>query len=108
MIYVVLDTAELQLERIRVRVSQGGHDVPADKVQSRRVRSFEQLAWFAGKVDQCLIFNNSTGEPELAVARVARGPLWRFSSLQADLVSSLLAGDVDLRDATDLDLARSR
>ncbi|MGY4396182.1 putative ABC-type ATPase [Sphingomonas sp. UYAg733] len=31
MIYVVLDTLELQLSRIRNRVAEGGHDVPPDR-----------------------------------------------------------------------------
>jgi predicted ABC-type ATPase len=65
MIYVVLRSADLQLERIRIRVSEGGHDVPAKKVVARRTRSFEQLAWFFGRVDECFIYDNSTGEPEL-------------------------------------------
>ena len=30
MIYIVLNSAELQVERVRVRVADGGHDVPAD------------------------------------------------------------------------------
>jgi predicted ABC-type ATPase len=65
MIYVVLRSADLQLERIRLRVREGGHDVPPEKVVSRRWRSFEQLAWFAKNVDECLVFDNSTAEPEL-------------------------------------------
>ena len=32
LIYVIVDSLELQLERIRFRVQKGGHDVPADKV----------------------------------------------------------------------------
>lgn len=66
MIYVLLDSADLQLARIRRRVSEGGHDVPPDKVVERRRRSFEQLAWFAPRVDQCFVFNNSSGDPNLA------------------------------------------
>lgn len=65
MIYVVLKSAELQIERVAIRVSEGGHTVPEDKIRSRRARSFEQLTWFASNVDQCLIYDNSTGEPEL-------------------------------------------
>lgn len=65
MIYVVLASPELQLERIIERVSSGGHDVPENKVRARRLRSFEQLAWFAQHVDQLLIFDNSVGEPDL-------------------------------------------
>ena len=52
MIYVVLATVDLQLERIRQRVRDGGHDVPSDKVLDRRRRSFEELCWFAPQVDQ--------------------------------------------------------
>jgi predicted ABC-type ATPase len=66
MLYVLLDSAELQMRRIAIRVSEGGHDVPVDKVVSRRLRSFEQLGWFMPVVDQCFIFNNSTGKPQLA------------------------------------------
>ncbi|HEX7742824.1 MAG TPA: AAA family ATPase, partial [Sphingobium sp.] len=32
MLYVVLDSAELQIERVRLRVSEGGHNVPAEKI----------------------------------------------------------------------------
>src|SRR3546814_6658672 len=45
LVYVVLKSAELQMERIRIRVAKGGHDVPEDKVFGRRKRSFEQLQW---------------------------------------------------------------
>lgn len=73
MIYVVLTSAELQLERIKERVSIGGHDVPEDKVRARRLRSFEQLAWFARNVDQLLMFDNSIGEPDLIGIKTGDG-----------------------------------
>jgi predicted ABC-type ATPase len=99
MIYVVLDTLERQLERIKVRVASGGHDVPSDKVAARRTRSFEQLAWFARHVDRCMVFANSGDEPELAAASVSRGPLWRFGELPEDLERTLATSRVDVRDA---------
>ncbi len=99
MIYVVLDTLERQLERIRERVASGGHDVPADKVAARRIRSFEQLAWFVRKVDRCVVFVNSGDEPELAAASVNRGPLWRFGELPEELEKILVESGVDIRDA---------
>lgn len=97
MIYVVLDSLKLQLDRIRQRVAEGGHDVPADKVEARRARSFEQLAWFARHVDRCWIFENSTGEPELVVAKGAEGTLWQFRAFAFDLEMALLQGGIDLR-----------
>lgn len=95
MIYVVLDNPDLQLERIRHRVSEGGHDVPADKVISRRYRSFEQFSWFAGRVDQCLVFNNSTGEPALA-GLAYNGRFVAHDSLPKDLEAALRASDLPI------------
>lgn len=96
MIYVVLHSAELQIERVRIRVSEGGHDVPVDKIVSRRARSFEQLGWFVRKVDACYIYDNSTGEPELSAARV-HGPLWTFNALPDDLQDVLDSVQIDQR-----------
>lgn len=96
MIYVVLDTADRQLERIRIRVADGGHDVPADKVVSRRQGSFEQLAWFVQHVDTVYLFDNSVGEPDLIGVKV-RGPLWMRRDWPKDLRQVLAQAGVDLR-----------
>lgn len=88
MIYVVLSSPELQAARIRTRVSEGGHDVPVEKIASRRLRSFEQLAWFYRNVDECFIYDNSTGEPELIAEKI--GPaLFRWGPLPVDLEETL-------------------
>ncbi|WP_326524322.1 AAA family ATPase [Sphingomonas sp.] len=65
LIYVFLASAELQIERIRLRVAKGGHDVPEQKVRERRERSFDQLAWFFAEADKAWLFDNSGAEPEL-------------------------------------------
>jgi predicted ABC-type ATPase len=88
MIYVVLMSVELQLDRIKERVSNGGHDVPEDKVRSRRARSFEQLAWFAGRVDQLLIFDNSIGAPDLIGMKID-GDVVALDRWPADLSAAL-------------------
>jgi predicted ABC-type ATPase len=100
MIYVVLDSLELQLERIAIRVAEGGHDVPPDKVGSRRTRSFDQFVWFARHVDECLVFNNSTGEPELvAAAGGPRTPLWQIGKLPVDLQRTMLDAGMRIEDS---------
>lgn len=98
MIYVTLASAELQLRRIAVRVAHGGHDVPEDKVRDRRRRSFQELAWFAQHVDQCAIFENSIGEPEL-VASLSHGQLMQYGDLPVDLATTLTDAGVELVDA---------
>lgn len=65
LIYVIVDSVEIQLERIRYRVEKGGHDVPEDKVRERRGRSLDQLRWFFRQADYTWILDNSGAEPRL-------------------------------------------
>lgn len=67
LIYVIVDSVELQIERIRLRVAKGGHHVPDEKVRDRRRRSLDQLTWFFEQSDYCLIFDNSTAQPKVMV-----------------------------------------
>jgi predicted ABC-type ATPase len=94
MIYVFLESGELQMERVQQRVLDGGHDVPADKIIARRARSFEQLAWFAQHVDQCFIFDNSHGVPELTAASKGKYVV-QIRPLPSDLLAALTAAGVE-------------
>ena len=96
MIYVLLNSVELNIERVRLRVSEGGHDVPEGKIRARRARSFEQLAWFLDKVDELFVFDNSTREPDLLIIK-RRGwaPLWP-KKLPSDLRDILIAHGISL------------
>jgi predicted ABC-type ATPase len=94
MLYVVLANTELQMKRIRNRVAEGGHDVPRDKVIARRARSFEQLAWFLGRVSQCVMFHNSSGEPRIVGENVGRNQIALFERLPTDMQASLKANGI--------------
>lgn len=96
-IYIVLKSAALQAERVQIRVSEGGHDVPGDKITSRRGRSFEQLAWFLQRADACYIYDNSTGEPEFLAGKVG-DVILRFNSLPSDLQIKLDAAGIEFVD----------
>jgi predicted ABC-type ATPase len=43
LIYILLSSPELAVERVKLRVGKGGHHVPATKIRQRRVRSLKQL-----------------------------------------------------------------
>ncbi|GGE13151.1 hypothetical protein GCM10011529_19410 [Polymorphobacter glacialis] len=92
MIYVLLQSAAMQIERVRLRVVGGGHDVPEGKIRSRRTRSFEQLAWFAAEVDWLAVFDNSFGEPILrATKRRGADMVWLQrpgKTLRSDLIAA--------------------
>jgi predicted ABC-type ATPase len=43
LIYILLSSAELSVERVKLRVGKGGHHVPTTKIRQRRERSLQQL-----------------------------------------------------------------
>lgn len=63
LIYVVLDTAERNIERVHLRVEKGGHAVPEDKIRSRWAGSLAQFPWFLDQADQAWIYDNSGATP---------------------------------------------
>lgn len=63
LIYVVLDSPERSIERIKLRVAKGGHHVDDEDVKRRYYRSLEQLKWFLDQADQAWIYENSGAEP---------------------------------------------
>lgn len=67
LIYVIVDTVETQIERVRIRVRKGGHDVPEDRIRARRARSLEQLGWFFDHADYALVYDNSSAEPRVMI-----------------------------------------
>lgn len=94
MIYVLLASADLQLERVRIRVGEGGHDVPPDKIVARRTRSFDQLAWFCSNIDRGWIFDNSTSEPKFLAEILPDGRVLRWNDLPDDLLAALKGAGV--------------
>jgi predicted ABC-type ATPase len=68
LIYVLLNSWELNVERVKLRVGKGGHHVPTTKIRQRRERSLQQLPWFLKNSDLAWIFDNSAAKP----AQIAR------------------------------------
>jgi predicted ABC-type ATPase len=67
--FIGLDSAALSDERVAMRVLQGGHDVPADKVAARYPRTLENLARAIRELPHVLVFDNSDlGHPFRRVA----------------------------------------
>jgi predicted ABC-type ATPase len=65
LIYILLNSPELNIERVRLRVAKGGHDVPTGKILERRERSLAQLPWFLAQADEAWLFDNSAEIPQL-------------------------------------------
>lgn len=58
--YVATESVEINVSRVQLRVSQGGHDVPEDKIRERYVRSLALLPDAIRAATRAFIFDNST------------------------------------------------
>lgn len=65
LLFVMLSSPELNVQRVRLRVEKGGHDVPETSIRKRWFRSLAQLPWFLEQADQAAIFDNSGAVPRL-------------------------------------------
>jgi predicted ABC-type ATPase len=65
LIYVALSSPKLHIERVRKRVAQGGHDVPEDKIVSRRLRSFDMFERIFPRAAFAQVWDNSGDQPQL-------------------------------------------
>jgi predicted ABC-type ATPase len=63
--YIILDSPERNIERVRMRVEKGGHAVPENKIVERYARSLEQMPWFLDQADEAWLYDNSDTSPKL-------------------------------------------
>lgn len=100
LIYVFLDSVELNIKRVRTRVQKGGHDVPEDKIRSRRLRSFQQFGWFFTHADRVDVYDNSDATPRRVLAK--RGQeMVLYDRLPDEMIDAVDAHDPGFRDIYD-------
>jgi predicted ABC-type ATPase len=62
--YIATDDPEINISRVRNRVSQGGHPVPEDKIVSRYERSLNFLMDAIRNTNRAYVFDNSGNNQE--------------------------------------------
>jgi predicted ABC-type ATPase len=66
LLFFWLQNVELAIERVKARVSEGGHNIEVDVIKRRYLRGIENLfKIYLPIFDEILIFDNSAGKPEL-------------------------------------------
>lgn len=91
--FVVLETPDLSIARVRQRVAQAGHDVPEDKIRVRWARSIANLRWFAERADVVHVIDNSAiGRPALIAEKDQRGWTWHRPGRLPEIDAALGAG----------------
>jgi predicted ABC-type ATPase len=85
LIYVLLDSPERCIERVKFRVAKGGHRVRTTKIRERYLRSLDQLPWFLDQADLAILFDNSGASP-VRIGQKANGTI----SLYADALPEII------------------
>lgn len=93
LVYIHLDTSELNEARVYQRVTEGGHNAPIDKIHSRIPRTMRHIAAVLPLVNEARLLGNSDHDnPFEPVAAVKRGrrewinaplPQWAEDLLEA-------------------------
>jgi predicted ABC-type ATPase len=77
LLYVALSSPELHIQRVRLRVSQGGHDVPDEDILRRYARSLAHAPEAMRLADEAVVFDNS-GLDRQRMLEVRKGRItWR-------------------------------
>jgi len=72
--FVGIDNPQINIDRVQLRVAQGGHDVPREKIASRWTRTMALLHSAIKASDRSFLFDNS------AAGGVDAGPTLVFTS----------------------------
>jgi predicted ABC-type ATPase len=86
--YVILDSPERNIERVRLRVKMGGHAVPEDKIVERYARSLAQMPWFLDQADEAWLYDNSDTSPRL-IGRKHKGVITLDSNALPQVVAAV-------------------
>ncbi|MDA8141597.1 MAG: zeta toxin family protein [Desulfobacteraceae bacterium] len=83
LVYIHLSAPELNEARVYQRVSEGGHNVPVEKIHERLPRTMRYVAAALPLVDEArLLDNSSRSDPYQQVAVIQRGRLvWNIEPL---------------------------
>jgi len=76
LVYIHLETPELNEARVHQRVAEGGHDVPPQKIRSRIPRTMKHIATVLPLIDEARLLDNSLYDaPFRKIAVIEHGAL---------------------------------
>jgi predicted ABC-type ATPase len=81
LLFFWLCNIELAKERVRIRVKEGGHNIPKDVIERRYIKGIKNLFdIYLEIVDGTMIFDNSYGKHELIARNIGEEKLTVFDS----------------------------
>jgi predicted ABC-type ATPase len=67
--FVYLSNAELAQERVALRVSKGGHDIPKDVIERRYYKGLMNFSKYAAEANEWFVYDNSGKNYELIASK---------------------------------------
>lgn len=89
LVYVALSSPTISKERVRHRVSRGGHGVPEIKLEQRWAKSLEMLTWFAARASAFWVYDNSSLHQLGPLPVIAKGQFGRLLTTSDDAFPEL-------------------
>jgi len=62
LLFLLLSSSDIAKQRVKKRVSEGGHNIPEDVIERRYFKGLKNLRGFLSLADEWLLIDNSTGE----------------------------------------------
>lgn len=82
MFYLGLDQVETNIERVAIRVENGGHHIPEDTIRTRYTTSIRHLLQIIGLLDELYVIDNSLKDDSQTILAVKSGEIiWRQDTL---------------------------
>lgn len=92
LVYIHLDSPDLNEARVRQRVSEGGHDVSPEKIRSRLPRTLSNIARVLPLVDSAWLLDNSSRDnPFCQIATVRLGRVRILADPLPDWAQTILS-----------------
>ena len=92
LLFFWLRNVELAIERVKIRVKEGGHNIPEDVIRRRYVNGIKNLFdIYIPIVDEAMIFDNSIDEYEMIAEKKISNEFFvynnrKFTLLKSDIV----------------------
>jgi predicted ABC-type ATPase len=91
LVFYWLDSVELAIERVKIRVLEGGHSIPTEVIIRRYYAGLKNfLSIYRSKVDYWMLFDNSKAEPEI-IAEGQSEIFTTFNKLKWEIIDQIAA-----------------
>jgi predicted ABC-type ATPase len=96
LIYYWLDSIELAIERVKIRVSEGGHHIPTDTIIRRYYAGLKNfINLYRDKVHYWMLIDNSQTEPQLIAEGSCSENSLIVNEVNWQIITNIIQDDTD-------------